>query len=140
MGCCCARPWRTSDTRCEHGAADEARSSTERMRRTAPPSSDNGDVPGEITTLLLGAQGGEENSFVRLYQTTNAVVLRYLRVISDADPAPLALATWSTLLQRMPSCVVDDDDDWLELAVATARENALEATGAEPAPPALAIA
>jgi hypothetical protein len=64
--------------------------------------------------------------------------MRYLRVVSDADPTPLALATWSTLLHRMPSCVADDDDDWLELATGTARETALAsaaiASTATPAP------
>jgi hypothetical protein len=84
-------------------------------------------VPGEISTLLLGAQGGEGEAFARLYAVTNPVVARYLRVLSDADPAPLALQTWSSLLDALPTCAADDDD-WLELALGTARATALGAT------------
>src|SRR6478672_5535369 len=105
---------------------------------------DNGDVPGEMVTVLLGVQGGGEESFARLYALTNPVVERYLRVVSDGDPAALALTTWSTLIPRMATFVADDDDDWLELAVGTARETAAAATigatattgpGQTPAPP-----
>src|SRR5689334_10333456 len=86
-----------------------------------------GDVPGEIATYLLGAQGGDEDAFARLYAATNPVLVRYLRVVSDQDAAALALATWPTLLRRLPACPADDDD-WLELAVGSAREAAAAGT------------
>ncbi|QGN57640.1 hypothetical protein [Nostocoides sp. HKS02] len=89
-----------------------------------------------MTTLLLGAQGGDEECFACLYALTNPVLVRYLRVVSDADPAALARSTWPTLLDRMAVCVADDDDDWLELAVSTARQSALAsaAVGADATP------
>ncbi|HEV7148011.1 MAG TPA: hypothetical protein VGN48_13545 [Pedococcus sp.] len=77
-----------------------------------------------MVTLLLGVQGGDEESFSSLYTVTNPVLVRYLRVVSDADPATLALTTWSTLLDDLSVHVADDDDDWLELAVGTARASA----------------
>lgn len=86
---------------------------------------ENRYMPGEMVQLILGVQGGDEESLARLYAVTNPVLVRYLRVVSDADPASLALTTWSTLLHDMSVCVADEDDDWLELAVGTARESAL---------------
>ncbi|HEV7196228.1 MAG TPA: hypothetical protein VGN19_09825, partial [Pedococcus sp.] len=82
-------------------------------------------MSGEMVTLLLGAQGGDEECFACLYAVTNPVLERYLRVVSDADPASLTLTTWSTLIEGISVCVADDDDDWLELAVGTARASAL---------------
>lgn len=82
-----------------------------------------------MVALLLGVQGGDEDAFARLYAATNPVVLRYLRVVTDADPAPLALATWSALVDRLPAFVADEDDDWLEVAVGIAREMALLSAG-----------
>ena len=86
---------------------------------------ENRGMPGEMVTPLLGAQGGDEESFACLYAVTNPVLVRYVRVVSDADPASVALSTWSTLLDGLSVCVADDDDDWLELAVGTARQSAL---------------
>ena len=90
-----------------------------------------------MATLLLGAQGGDEDCFACLYALTNPVLVRYLRVVSDADPAGLARSTWPTLVDRMMVCVVDDDDDWLEVAVGAARQSALASmairSGATPA-------
>jgi hypothetical protein len=82
-------------------------------------------VPGEIATYLLGAQGGIEDDFARLYAATNPVVLRYLRVTTDADadPADLALGAWSTALHQLKVCPADDDA-WLEVVVGAAREAA----------------
>ncbi len=81
-------------------------------------------MPGEIATYLLGAQGGIEDDFARLYAATNPVVLRYLRVTTDADqPADLALGAWSTALHQLKVCPADDDA-WLEVVVGSAREAA----------------
>lgn len=77
-------------------------------------------MPGEIATYLLGAQGGTEDDFARLYEATNPVLVRYLRVTTDADPADVALATWSTVLGQLMACT-PDDDAWLELVVGSAR-------------------
>lgn len=91
------------------------------------PPGENWDVSGEIVPLLRRLQAGDEEAFGRLYAVTNPVLVRYLRVVSDADPAPLALATWATLLPDIAGFVADEDDDWFELAVGTARTHALEA-------------
>ncbi|HET8766954.1 MAG TPA: hypothetical protein VFM86_06465 [Pedococcus sp.] len=80
-------------------------------------------MPGEIATYLLGAQGGDEDAFARLYAATNPVLVRYLRSIGVGDAAGVALASWPTLLGRLPACPADDDD-WFELAVGAARETA----------------
>lgn len=80
-------------------------------------------MPGEIATFLLGAQGGDEDAFARLYAATNPVLVRYLRSIGVDDAAGVALASWPTLLHRLPACTADDDD-WFELAVGAARETA----------------
>jgi hypothetical protein len=77
-------------------------------------------VPGEIATFLLGAQGGIEQDFARLYEATNPVLVRYLRVTADGDPADLALDAWATALARLKECPADDDA-WLELVVGSAR-------------------
>jgi hypothetical protein len=77
-------------------------------------------VSGEIATSLLGAQEGGEASFASLYELTNPALVRYLRVVSDADPANLALTTWTTLLRRLPSSEADENA-WLELVVGVAR-------------------
>src|SRR5688572_2048704 len=80
-----------------------------------------------MVASLHGVQGGDEGAFARLYAETNPVILRYLRVLSEHDPADLALSTWATLLHVMPAFDADDDDDWLELTVGTARLRALAA-------------
>jgi hypothetical protein len=77
-------------------------------------------VSGEIATSLLGAQEGGEASFASLYELTNPALVRYLRVVSDADPSNLALTTWTTLLRRLPSSEADENA-WLELVVGVAR-------------------
>jgi len=77
-------------------------------------------VSGDFATILLGAQEGGEASFARLYELTNPALVRYLRVVSDADPANLALTTWTTLLRRLPT-VEADENAWLELVVGVAR-------------------
>ncbi len=59
-----------------------------------------------------------------MYEATNPILVRYLRVVSDADPGPLAVTTWSSLIDGISVCVAGDDDDWLELAVGAARESA----------------
>jgi hypothetical protein len=97
--------------------------STERLTQIDRPQEENGHVPGEIATYLLGAQGGAEDDFARLYEATNPVLLRYLRVTTDADPAVLALGAWATALRRLKVCP-PDDDAWLELVVGSAREAA----------------
>ena len=84
-------------------------------------------MSGEIVPLLRRLQAGDEEAFERLYAVTNPVLVRYLRVVSDADPAPLALATWATLLPDVAGFVADEDDDWFELAVGTSRTHALGA-------------
>lgn len=84
-------------------------------------------MSGEIVPLLRRLQAGDEEAFGRLYAVTNPVLVRYLRVVTDADPAPLALATWATLLPDIAGFVADEDDDWIELAVGTTRTHALEA-------------
>jgi DNA-directed RNA polymerase specialized sigma24 family protein len=77
-------------------------------------------VPGDYVTVLLGAQEGDEASFGRLYELTNPPLVRYLRVVSDTDPADLALTTWTTVLRRLPSCPADENA-WMELVVGVAR-------------------
>jgi hypothetical protein len=77
-------------------------------------------VSGEIATSLLGAQEGGEASFASLYELTNPALVRYLRVVSDADPTNLALTTWTTLLRRLPTSAADENA-WLELVVGAAR-------------------
>ena len=67
-------------------------------------------MPGEIATFLLGAQGGDEEAFARLYAATNPVLVRYLRSVGVEDAAGAALETWPTLLRRLPACPADDDD------------------------------
>ncbi len=81
-----------------------------------------------MVSLLRGAQSGDAESFTCLYDATNPLLVRYLRVVSDADPAPLAVDTWSRLVDGISLCAAGDDDDWLELAVSTAREQASAAT------------
>jgi hypothetical protein len=82
-----------------------------------------------MVTFLLGAQGGDEEAFACLYAVTNPVLVRYLRVVSDADSAPIAQSTWASLLNGLAVLDADDDDDWTEVAVGTAREWAV-ASGA----------
>ena len=77
-------------------------------------------MPGEIATYLLGAQGGAEDDFARLYALTNPVLVRYLRVTADADPAVLAMGAWATALHQLQVCP-PEDDAWLELLVGSAR-------------------
>ena len=96
--------------------------------------SENGDVPGQMVASLHGVQGGDEGAFARLYAETNPVLLRYLRVVSDADPAPLAHATWATLLHVIPAFDADDDDDWLELTLGTARRRRPRSGRSRPVP------
>jgi hypothetical protein len=80
-----------------------------------------------MVTFLLGAQGGDEDAFACLHAVTNPVLVRYLRVVADADPAPITQATWASLLDGLSMLDADDDDDWLEVAVGTARECAVVA-------------
>ena len=77
-------------------------------------------MSGEIATSLLGAQEGGAASFASLYELTNPALVRYLRVVSDADPTNLALTAWTTLLRRLPSSKADENA-WLELVVGVAR-------------------
>jgi hypothetical protein len=80
-------------------------------------------VPWEIATYLLGAQGGVEDDFSRLYAATNPVLMRYLRVTTDADPAALAdlaLGAWTAALPQLMACP-PDEDAWLELIIGSAR-------------------
>ena len=91
-------------------------------------------MPGKIATYLLGAQGGAEDDFARLYEATNPVLLRYLRVTVDADPAELAdlaLGAWAIALRQLKVCPADDDA-WLELVVGSAREAAAGRLGRDP--------
>lgn len=94
-------------------------------------------MSGEMVTHLRGLQAGDAESFTCLYAVTNPLLVRYLRVVTDADPAPLALATWSTLLNGIAVCAASDDDEWLELAVSVARERTMAAAltaGSRPPP------
>ena len=80
-------------------------------------------MPWEIATYLLGAQGGVEDDFARLYAATNPVLMRYLRVTTDADPAALsdlALGAWTAALPQLMACP-PDEDAWLELIIGSAR-------------------
>jgi DNA-directed RNA polymerase specialized sigma24 family protein len=80
-------------------------------------------VPWEIATYLLGAQGGAEADFARLYEATNPILVRYLRVTTDAEGeelAELALGTWTTALPQLMACP-PDEDAWLELVIDSAR-------------------
>ena len=86
-------------------------------------------MSGEMVPLLRGAQSGDAESFTCLYAATNPLIVRYLRVVSDADPALLALATWSRLLDGISVCDAGEDDDWLEVALGIAREMALLSAG-----------
>jgi len=79
-----------------------------------------------MASTLLGAQTGDEESFASLYAQTNPVLARYLRVVSDGDPADLTLTSWATLVRRLPSCPADDDA-WLEQVVEVARMTAEDA-------------
>jgi hypothetical protein len=83
-------------------------------------------VSGEIATSILGAQEGGEASFASLYELTNPALVRYLRVVSDADATNLALTAWTTLLRRLPSSKADENA-WLELVVGVARLTAEDA-------------
>ncbi|NYG08033.1 hypothetical protein BJ986_002520 [Phycicoccus badiiscoriae] len=79
-------------------------------------------MPWEIATYLLGAQGGVEDDFARLYDVTNPVLVRYLRVITDAGPdelAELALGAWTAALPQLTACP-PDEDAWLELVIGSA--------------------
>ena len=76
-------------------------------------------MPGEIATYLLGAQGGVADDFARLYEATNPVLLRYLRVTADGDHRRLARTPWATALPQLQVCP-PDDDAWLELVVGSA--------------------
>jgi hypothetical protein len=73
-----------------------------------------------MATYVLGAQEGAEEAFASLYELTNPVLLRYLRVVSDGNPADLALTSWATLVRRLPSSQ-PDDDAWLEQVLGVAR-------------------
>ena len=122
----------------ERRAIQIGQSSTERLTQIDRPQEHNGRVPGEIATYLLGAQGGNEDDFARLYAATNPALLRYLRVTTDADadPADLALGAWSTALLQLKVCPADDDA-WLEVIVGAAREAAagsLRLDGGTPLP------
>ena len=90
------------------------------------PTADTGVVAGKFVGFLLGAQGGDEEALRGLYELSNPVLVRYLRVVSDAAPDDLALTSWATLARRLPTCPADDDA-WLEQVVLTARMTAEDA-------------
>lgn len=90
------------------------------------PRADTGRVAGKFVGFLLGAQGGDEGSLRRLYELSNPVLVRYLRVVSDKAPDDLALTSWAILARRLPTCPADDDA-WLEQVVRSARMTAEDA-------------
>src|SRR5689334_20802180 len=105
------------------------------MTRTRKQEDETGYVPGEITTYLLGAQGGVADDFARLHAVTNPVLLRYLRVTADGDHEELARTAWTAALPQLQVCP-PDDDAWLELVVGAARTAVAAGDGASSLAPA----
>ena len=86
-------------------------------------------MPGEIAIYLHGAQGGVAADFARLYEVTNPLLLRYLRVTADGDHAELARTAWTAAVAQLATCA-PDDDAWFELVVGCARAAVDAADGA----------